>query len=350
MTLSNQLPNPCGLTVEDIRELLQKEEYGYLPSAPLKTEYAIEKKENYNFCAGNAVLYTIRIICTTEYGNFTFPVKYTKLVTSSENNTVPCFVLVNFRDDVPDRYLPSEEIADAGYAVLSFSYLDITSDNADYTTGLSGLIYPDGKRKNPTDCGKIAMWAWAAIRVLEYALTLPEIDSKKISVAGHSRLGKTALLAGAMDERFCCAFSNNSGCSGAALSRNNSGETVAAITERFPYWFCENYQKYSDNEDTLPFDQHYLLAANSTHKVYVASAVDDLWADPKNEYLACVAASEYFEQNNKPGCIHADRLPTTGESFHDGNIGYHLRSGNHYFSRTDWNNYINFLNKGDNSK
>lgn len=347
MTFPDNLPNPCGLTIDEIRELLQKEEYGYLPSAPFKTEYVVEERYPYTFCAGNTELLKIRIICTTEYGTFTFPIKYTKLVSSSEENKVPCFVMINFRDDVPDRYLPSEEIADSGYAVMSFSYLDITSDNIDYTTGLSGLLYPDGKRKNPTDCGKLAMWAWAAIRVLEYALTLPEINHEKISVAGHSRLGKTALLAGAMDERFYCAFSNNSGCSGAALSRNNKGETVAVINERFPFWFCENYKKYTDNEDSLPFDQHYLLAANSTHKVYVASAAQDLWADPENEYLSCIAASEYFKNRGLSGFIHPERLPQTGDTFHDGDIGYHLRAGKHYLSRTDWINYIKFLSKGD---
>ncbi len=343
MILPDGLPNPKDLRIEEIRELLQKEEYGYLPPAPLKLEASLESKAAYSFCAGKAELLTIRLICTTDKGIFTFPIKYTKLKKASEKNKVPCFIMINFRDDVPDRYLPSEEIVDSGFATLSFSYLDITSDDANYSTGLSGLLYPDGKRNNPTDCGKISMWAWAAIRVLDFALKLPELDHKRISVAGHSRLGKTALLAGAMDKRFFCAFSNDSGCSGAALSRSNTGETVAVINERFPYWFCENYTKYSNKEASLPFDQHYLLAANSTHKVYVASAVEDLWADPENEYLSCIAASEYFENQGLSGFIHPDRFPEVGDAFHDGDIGYHLREGCHYFSRNDWKNYMKFL-------
>ena len=342
-----KLPNPCDLSIDEIRDLLQKEEYGYMPPAPLSSEVSVENKSSYIFCSGNTELITLRLILKTKHGNFTFPVKYTKLKNSSAENKIPCFILINFRNDVPDRFLPSEEIADSGYAVMSFSYLDITSDDNDYTTGLSALLYPDGKRENSAACGKIAMWAWAAIRVLEYALTLPELDHSNISVVGHSRLGKTALLAGAMDERFCCAFSNNSGCSGAALSRNSSGETISVITERFPYWFCENYKKYADNENSLPFDQHFLLAANATHKVYVASAAEDLWADPENEYLSCVAASKYFEKHGKKGFTHPDRLPIVGDAFHAGNIGYHLRTGAHYLSRNDWNNYIKFL--GDDS-
>ena len=175
-------------------------------------------------------------------------------------------------------------------------------------------------------------------------MTLTELDHARISVAGHSRLGKTALLTGALDERFYCAFSNDSGCSGAALSRNKQGETIRKIYDTFSHWFCENYEKYADNEDALPFDQHYLIAANVPHRVYVASAVNDLWADPKNEYLSCVAAGEYYEKMGLCGFVHPDRLPVPGECFHDGYIGYHIRSGNHYFSREDWKYYIKYLN------
>ena len=236
-------------------------------------------------------------------------------------------------------YLPAEEIADQGYAVLSVCYQDISSDNGDFTDGLAGLVYPDGQR-DPDQCGKIGLWAWAAVRLLEYALTLPELDHSRISVAGHSRLGKTALLAGALEPRFFCAWSNDSGCSGAALARNNTGETVAVICKNFPYWFCENYLKYAGNEETLPFDQHFLLAANAAHKVYVASASEDAWACPENEYLSCVAASPCFAA----GFVHPDRLPEVGEAFHEGDIGYHLRAGGHYLSREDWNLFIRFAN------
>ena len=180
---------------------------------------------------------------------------------------------------------------------------------------------------------------------MDYAVTLPELDPKRISVCGHSRLGKTALLAGALDGRFYCAFSNDSGCSGAALSREKGGETIAKITTRFPYWFCENYKRYADRENEIPFDQHFLLAANARHLVYVASAEEDLWASPKNEYLACVAASAYFESMGKVGFVHPNRLPSVPERFHNGSIGYHVRHGGHFFSRNDWIPYMDYLEK-----
>ena len=90
--------------------------------------------------------------------------------------------------------------------MLHFCYQDVTSDDGDFTNGLAGMIYPDEKR-GKTQCGKIGLWAWAAGRVMDYACTVPEIDHDRIGVVGHSRLGKTALLAGALDERFfLCIF------------------------------------------------------------------------------------------------------------------------------------------------
>jgi len=340
MMLPNNLPSPVGMSRQEIVDLLLREEYGYLPPAPISVQIE-ELSYNRRFCAGNAPLKTMRLTAQCDFGEFSFPFHY---FCPALETPVPCVVLVNFRPDVPDMYLPAEEVADRGYAVLSFCYQDISADNGDFTDGLAGLVYPGGNR-SPEQCGKIGLWAWAAIRLLEYALTLPELDHSRISVAGHSRLGKTALLAGALEPRFGCVWSNNSGCSGASLARNNTGETVSKICRRFPFWFCENYLKYAENEDSLPFDQHYLLAANIGHKVYVSSAEGDPWACPENEYLSCVAANEYFTHAGLPGFIHPQRMPEPGEYFQDGQIGYHLRSGCHYMSRKDWDLFLRFANR-----
>ena len=339
--LLESLPNPTGMDKKDILELLLREEYGYLPPEPDSVEVLVENRRgDKSFCAGKAQLSHLTFVCRGSFGEFSFPVRC--VIPRNASAPVPAFVQINFRPDVPDRYQPTEEIVDNGYAILSFCYQDVTSDDADFTNGLAGLIYPDGKR-DAHQCGKIGLWAWAAIRVLEYALTLEQIDPTRISVAGHSRLGKTALLAGALDERFYCAFSNDSGCSGAALSRENDGETIEVITRVFPYWFCENYKQYACNESALPFDQHYLIAANYPHRVYVASAAEDLWACPVNEFLSCVAASDYYATRGKTGFVHGDALPQIGDRFHRGNIGYHLRAGMHYFGREDWLRYFDYL-------
>lgn len=337
--LIKNLPMPDEMSVNEIRELLLREEYGFLPSEPERVWAETESCDE-GFCAGKAELIKLKLICETEYGRFSFPVYYTRPV--KIKHPMPCFIHINFRDLVPDKCQPSEELADNGFAVFSFCYQDVSSDDGDFTNGLAGLIYPEGKR-NQDQCGKIGLWAWAAMRVMDYALTLEEIDPNHISVAGHSRLGKTALLTGALDERFFCAFSNDSGCSGAAISRGKRGESIRNIMELFPYWFCENYQKYVNKEEEMPFDQHFLLAANAKHKVYVASAEEDIWADPEKEFLSCVAASSYYEKMGKKGIICPEQMPRTGDAFHRGDIGYHLREGKHYFSREDWNYYIKYL-------
>ena len=335
----NQLPDPCNLDKQSIVDVLLREEYGYLPSAPYSVTATLEKCEQ-NFCARKAYFKILTLHCKADFGEFSFPVYYT--CPRDRLDPVPCFIHINFRDLIPDRCQPTEELVDEGYATLTFCYKDVTSDDGDFTNGLAGVVYPDGKRE-ADQCGKIGLWAWAAMAVMDYAQTLPELDHGNISVVGHSRLGKTALLTGALDERFYCAFSNDSGCSGAALSREKSGETIAKIIDKFHYWFCENYKKYIGNEEALPFDQHWLIAANTPHKVYVASAEMDSWACPENEYMACVYASEYYKNKTGKGFIHPDRMPNVNECFHGGNIGYHLRAGTHYLSRDDWHYYIEYL-------
>ena len=238
----------------------------------------------------------------------------------------------------------SEEIVDNGFACLSFCYEDVTKDNGDFTNGLAGVLYENGQR-GTHDAGKIAMWAWAAQRVMDYAEKEDRLDKSCAIVCGHSRLGKTALLCGATDERFKFAHSNDSGCSGAAITRNKVGEDVEFITKTFPYWFCENYKQYVKRESEMPFDQHYLVACLAPRHAYVASAIEDEWADPASELLSCVAATPAYEAYGLVGFICDDRLPVVGDIYHEGNIGYHLRAGKHYFSREDWNKLTAFVNK-----
>ena len=63
------------------------------------------------------------------------------------------------------------------------------------------------------------------------------------------------------------------------------GERIEDICKAFPYWFCENYKKYVNNENKMPFDQHYLAASIAPRYVYISSAKEDEWADPASEML-----------------------------------------------------------------
>ena len=332
---------PEFLSRNEMVKLIQKEEYGFIPLVPDKIRFTETEDYIPNFCAGKATIKKVDITSTFGDKTFTFPVYVT--IPKGEGKHL-FLVCINFRDNVPDRFLPVEELVDGGFAVLSFCYNDVTQDNDDMTDGLAGILYPDGKRQ-PDSAGKLAMWAWAAHRVMDYAQTLPNLNLHCASVCGHSRLGKAALLASATDERFRYAFSCDSGCCGAALSRGKGGEDLAYICKTFPYWFCENFQKYAGKESEMPFDQHYLLAAIAPGHVYVASAQEDAWADPVSEMLSCVAADGFYQKYGKKGFVHEDRLPEVGDEYHEGNIGYHLRAGLHYLGREDWQKYMHYVKR-----
>ena len=331
---------PELLSREEMLEILQREEYGFLPAPPEKIEFEKKQLRNDNVFCGNGKLWEITVKCTLLGKEFSFPVS---LMMPSGEGPFPFFVNINFEKNVPNFYYPAEEILDNGFAAFNMYFKDVTADNDDFTDGLAGIFYPDGKR-GEADCGKIALWAWAAQRCLDYAETDCRFDMSKASVCGHSRLGKTALFAGATDTRFKFVHSNCSGCSGAAIARENTGETVFDICRVFPYWFCENYKKYANAEETMPFDQHFLLASISPRFVSVTSASEDDWADPLGEQLSCFAASEGFERDGVKGFV-CEKRAEVGETFFEGNIAYFLRKGRHFFSRADWSHLIAFIKK-----
>lgn len=331
---------PALRSREEMLAVLQEEEYGRMPLLPEVLTWTEQKDVVYKFGGDKARYDRITLQYALNGKNGAFPVE---CVIPNRPGKHPFFIHINFQPGLPHRYNPTEELVDEGFAVLSFCYEDVTKDNADWTDGLAGVLYPEGKRNNPSDPGKIAMWAWAAQRVLDYAQTLDCLDLNNAIVCGHSRLGKAALLAAATDTRFAFAHSNDSGCSGAALARGTARETVARICELFPYWFCENYLKYAGNEEKMPFDQHYLLGAIAPRYVSVGSAEKDVFADPLSELLACVGASESFEACGADGFLYEECALSGTVQFQKGSIGYYMRPGTHYFSRDDWHHLITFV-------
>lgn len=246
---------------------------------------------------------------------------------------------------------PVELILSRGFALVTAYYGDIEADRADARNdGVRGTFAIDGTVVTPGNAppvpgewGAIGAWAWGLSRALDYLATDPDIDAARVAVMGHSRLGKTAVWAGARDERFALVISTQSGEGGVAITRRQFGETIARINDRFPHWFCDGYKRYNGREDALPVDGHELVALVAPRPVYVSSATEDLWSDPRGEFLAALNAEPIYRLLGADGLGVTDMPPpdqAVGKT-----IGYHLRTGKHSVTSADWEHYLAFASR-----
>src|SRR5205823_197540 len=208
---------------------------------------------------------------------------------------------------------PLAEIVRRGYALASFYSGDIDPDRADSSDGIyAWLAAGDPDKNNPTNRGTIAAWAWGFQRCVDYLVTDRDIDSHRIAALGHSRNGKTALLAAAFDERIAIAFPHQAGCGGSAPSRGTNGESVKAINDHFPYWFNAEFKKFNDAPEKLPFDQNALVALCAPRPVLFSAAEGDQWANPAGQFEVLRAADPVYRFLGVEG-LAATQMPPAGK-------------------------------------
>ena len=345
--------------------------YGKMPGKPTGLHFAVKNIDSFAF-GGKAIRKQITIFFTTAsaepsmdvllylpkfakgrapvfiglnfYGNHTISkdsgiILTTRWVPNNANNNR---ATETSRGMQADRW-PVEEMIDRGYALATAYYGDLEPDNTEgWKTGIRTAMQ-SALGINKEQWGAIGAWAWGLSRMMDYLQTDRNVNSQQVVLTGHSRIGKAALWAGANDTRFAIVVANESGEGGAALSRRWIGETIKRINTAFPHWFVARYKQYNDNVHALPVDQHILLALIAPRLLYVASAEEDTWADPKGEFLGAKNAEPVYALFGKKG-LGVKEMPAVNHPVGQ-TIKYHIRTGKHDMTLYDWQQYLDFADK-----
>lgn len=358
-TLPNPLITKSGMIVQDtemwqsvrrpeIIEDFRAHVYGRMPPGQPENLRFVITEENRDAVDGLATCREVDIYFSGPGGEG--KIHLVLFVPNGITDPVPVFLLILHRSqqimdpsgDHEKDFWPVKMIIERGYATATFHVSDLAED--DPNTWRDGVcsLFPDYCSENRGDhWGAIAIWAWGAIRGMDYLTTDRDIDPNRVAVIGHSRGGKSALWAGAEDERFSLVISNESGCTGAAVARRRKGEKVRTINRRFPHWFAPNYNLYNNREYALPVDQHMLISLMAPRRVYVSSAERDGWADPEGEFLSCVHAEPVYKLFGLRG-LDTAVMPETDQPIHNGYIAYHIRKGRHDLKEQDWEYFLDY--------
>ena len=337
----------------ELLEEFTREEYGRRPvERPSDLAFEVVDTDAEAMC-GKAILKRMRATFSGKYGKsgFTFTAFIPK-----QSKPAPSFLLICNRPEqnidptrnVKSDFWPAEEIVARGYAAIAFWNGEITPDRQHgRTLGVYSVFEDVEKQYRPKDgWGVLSAWAWGASRVMDWIETEPLLDAAHVAVVGHSRGGKTALVAGVYDKRFAMACSNNSGCSGAKLNHIDlpESEHLCDIVKTFQYWFCLNYTTHVNAEKSWRVDQHEFVALMAPRLVCIASASEDKWAGQEGEYWSGVLASPAWELYGRKGLV-AQGFPAPENPLQEGCISYHLRTGKHDLTPYDWGVYMDFADR-----
>jgi dienelactone hydrolase len=353
----------------ELKAVFQHYMYGEVPSFPVKVEAKVLHEDTAAF-GGKATLREVALSVAADA-----PAIYLLyVVPNGLKEPAPVFVGPNFcgnhclvndpKIHIPDGWMYGQypgvtnfratdegrgkqidvwaidQSIDRGYAVATFYNGDVDPDRADKREGLRPFLAQKGAKP-----ATIAAWAWGIHRCVDFLVTQKEIDAKRIAVVGHSRLGKTALLAAAFDDRIALAIPHQAGCGGTAPSRNHNpkAETVARINTSFPHWFNDKFKKFNDAPEKLPFDQNCLVVVVAPRPVLFSNAVEDTWANPNGQFDVLKAADPVYRLLGAGG-LDARQPPETGKLI-DSMLGYYIRPGKHSMTREDWKVFLDFADK-----
>ncbi len=357
----------------ELKELFQHYMYGRLPAAPARLSFR-ETRRDATFLRSKA---TLKLVTITPGPEGTPPIELLVIVPNERKRPAPVFLAMNFCGNhtiVDDLAVPPpklwvyascrgvengrataagrgsqagdwavEQTIARGYALATFYSGDVDPDQADVADGVHGHVLrtaAGGATPKGADRGAIAAWAWGFHRGVDYLVTDADIDPKRIAVVGHSRNGKTALLAGAFDERIALSIPHQAGCGGTAPSRGKIGESVKQINDRFPHWFGAGFKAFNDDPTRLPFDQHALVALMAPRPVLLSNAVEDTWANPDGQLEVARAAEPVYKLLEAGGCDAPDR-PELGKLVAS-RLGYFIRAGKHSMTAEDWKAFLDF--------
>ena len=358
----------------ELKRLFQAYMYGEVPSKPRDVDFKVEKEYD-DFLGGTAKLKLV----TISFGSDEAPKIALMVVTPKSEKRVPAFLVLNFCGNhavSPDPRIPLTrgwlypnckgctnnhatdlargaqasdwplaEIVKRGYAIATFCNTDVDSDRPDVSDGVFAWLGKQGHRQylSAHHRGSIAGWAWGFHRAMDYLVKDKQIDPKRIAAVGHSRNGKTALLAAAFDERIALAIPHQAGCGGTAPSRGKIGESVKQINNSFPHWFNAQFKEFNERPDKLPIDQNCLVALVAPRPVLFSNAVEDQWANPAGQFDVLKAADPVYRLLKVEG-LGSTQVPETGKLL-DSRLGYFIRPGKHSMTREDWMVFLAFADK-----
>lgn len=357
----------------ELKQLFQHYMYGFLPPVPTHMQF-LNQGIYTDLLGGKATLKLIDIHAGPEGAP---KIQLMVIVPNQRRGPVPVFLAMNFcgnhtllsdpRVPLTQGWLydsckgceqghatenargsqamdwPISEIIDRGYALAAFCTTDIDSDRKDVSDGVYAWLakyWKDPSIAAPANRGTIAAWAWGFHRCVDYLLRDPDIQRGQIAAVGHSRNGKTALLAAALDERIALAIPHQAGCGGSAPSRGKIGESVQRINTAFPHWFNEHFKDFSNQPERLPFDQNALVALCAPRPVLFSNAADDQWANPSGQFEILKAADPVYKFLGARG-LESETPPPQGQ-LSAGRLGYYIREGKHSMTSGDWQVFLEF--------